>query len=70
MLAAAEAVVLAKAADGCLICAMQEVSRIDQVEKARQRLEEVEGLVIGVVLSGVPARHYAYRYGGYAYHRG
>jgi capsular exopolysaccharide synthesis family protein len=67
VLAAGETMVLAKAADACLICAMQDASRTSQVEKARVRLESVGCRLAGIVLNGVPVRHYAYRYGGYAY---
>jgi hypothetical protein len=30
-------------------------------------LESVGCRLAGIVLNGVPVRHYAYRYGGYAY---
>jgi Mrp family chromosome partitioning ATPase/uncharacterized protein involved in exopolysaccharide biosynthesis len=67
VLAAGEALVLAKGADVSLICAMQDASRMSQVEKARGRLEAVGCRLAGIVLNGVPVRHYAYRYGSYAY---
>ncbi len=67
VLAAAEALVLAKAADASLICAMQDVSRGDQVRKACQRLTAAGTRLVGTVLNGVPTKRYAYRYGSYAY---
>jgi len=67
VLAASESLVLAKAADASLICAMQDVSRVDQVAKTYERLVAAGGNPIGTVLNGVPARRYAYRYGSYSY---
>ena len=67
VLAASEALVLAKAADASLVCAMRDVSRADQVRKASERLLAAGSRVIGTVLNGVPARQYAYRYGTYAH---
>ncbi len=69
VLAASEALVLAKAADASLICAMQDVSRIDQVAAACHRLESAGSRPVGTVLNGVPTKRYAYRYGSYAYSR-
>ena len=65
VLAASEALVLAKAADATLICVMRDVSRADQVRKASERLLAAGGHPIGTVLSGVPAKRYAYSYGSY-----
>jgi len=65
VLAASEALVLAKAADATLLCVMRDVSRADQVRKASERLLTAGGRPIGTVLSGVPTKHYAYRYGSY-----
>jgi polysaccharide biosynthesis transport protein len=67
VLAASEALVLSKAADASLVCAMRDVSRVDQVRKACERLAAAGGNPLGTVLSGVPTRQYAYRYGSYAY---
>ncbi|HYW81207.1 MAG TPA: polysaccharide biosynthesis tyrosine autokinase [Thermoguttaceae bacterium] len=69
VLAASEALVLAKAADASLLCAMQDVSRIDQVMAACNRLESAGSRPVGTVLNGVPTKRYAYRYGSYAYSR-
>jgi capsular exopolysaccharide synthesis family protein len=70
VLAASESLVLAKAADASLVCAMRDVSRMDQVRKASQRLQAAGSRVIGTVLNGVPTRQYAYRYGTYAHSGG
>jgi len=67
VLAASESLVLAKAADASLICAMQDVSRVDQVAKTYERLVAAGGNPIGTVLNGIPAKRYAYRYGSYSY---
>ena len=67
LLAAAEALVLAKAADATLICAMRDHSRAEQVLAVHSRLRAVGGRPVGVVLNGVPTRSYLYRYGNYDY---
>jgi succinoglycan biosynthesis transport protein ExoP len=69
LLSAAESLVMAKAADVSLVCAMRDVSRIDQVERAYGRLLEVDAKPAGIVLNGVPARAYSYSYGKYDYAR-
>jgi capsular exopolysaccharide synthesis family protein len=67
VLAASEALVLAKAADATLICVMRDVSRADQVRKASERLLSAGGHPVGTVLSGVPTHRYnKYGYGTYA----
>jgi capsular exopolysaccharide synthesis family protein len=66
VLAAAEAMVLATAADAFLMCAMRDVSRMSQFEKAAERLVSAGGRMAGTVLSGVPTTHYVRRYGEYA----
>jgi succinoglycan biosynthesis transport protein ExoP len=66
VLAASEALILAKAADATLVCAMRDLSRVDQVKKAYSRLSAVGAHTIGAVLNGVPAHRYAYDY-GYGY---
>jgi capsular exopolysaccharide synthesis family protein len=70
VLAASESLVLAKAADASLVCAMRDVSRMDQVRKASERLQAAGSRVIGTVLNGVPTRQYAFRYGTYAHSGG
>lgn len=69
ILAASETLVLAKMADKTLMCAMKDSSRIDQIKKAHERLAVAGTHPIGVVLNGVPAGQYHYRYGVYAYSR-
>ena len=65
VLAASEALVLAKSADAALLCVMRDVSRTDQVRKASDMLYLAGGHPIGTVLNGVPVSHYKYRYGVY-----
>ena len=67
VLAAAEALVLAKNADASLICAMRDSSRVDQIRRTYDRLLGAEANPVGVVLNGIPPRRYAYRYGAYGY---
>ncbi len=67
ILSASESLVAAKAADGTLICTLREASRTTQVRQTYQRLQSAGARVIGVVLSGVPTRTYAYKYGSYGY---
>ena len=69
VLSASESLVVAKAADGTLICTLRETSRTAQVRETYHRLHNVGAQVIGVVLSGVPTRTYAYKYGSYGYHQ-
>ncbi len=65
VLAASEALVLAKHADAILICVMRDVSRADQVRKASNLLTAAGGCPVGTVLNGVPTRSYKYYYGTY-----
>ncbi|GIW91308.1 MAG: hypothetical protein KatS3mg109_1740 [Pirellulaceae bacterium] len=65
LLAATEAYVMAREADGAMLCVMRDVSRSIQVRKAYERLCAVGADTVGLVLSGVPTYEYAYRYGGY-----
>ncbi|MEN6457939.1 MAG: polysaccharide biosynthesis tyrosine autokinase [Thermoguttaceae bacterium] len=67
VLAASEALVLARGADASLVCVMRDVSRADQVQMATERLVAAGGHVVGAVLNGVPTRQYAYRYGRYGH---
>lgn len=69
ILSACESLVLAKAADGALLCTMRDLSRIDQVQKAYERLVNTGARPLGAVLNGVPTGRYAYLYGAYAYAR-
>jgi capsular exopolysaccharide synthesis family protein len=65
ILAASESMVMARSADCTLICAMRDVSRESHVRLTYQRLLSVGANPIGTVLSGVPTRQYARRYGAY-----
>ena len=67
VLAAGEALVLARAADASLLCAMRDVSRVDQIKKTHERLLAAGARPVGIVLNGIPAKRYTYRYGSYAY---
>jgi Mrp family chromosome partitioning ATPase len=53
LLAASETLVLAKAAEACLMCALYGTSRNSELRKACERLEGVGGRAAGIVLSGV-----------------
>jgi capsular exopolysaccharide synthesis family protein len=67
ILCASEALVVAKAADGTLLCALRDVSRSRQVRLASERLNMAGVNLMGAVLSGTSARRYASTYGNYAY---
>jgi polysaccharide biosynthesis transport protein len=69
ILPASEALLMAKAADAAILCVRRDYSRIDQVVHAFSRLRTAGVQTVGAVLNGVPARHYAYRYGSYYYTR-
>jgi capsular exopolysaccharide synthesis family protein len=66
VLAAGESLAMAKTADACVMCAMWGTSRIDQVVKARKRLQAVGARVAGIVLNGVSTRQYPFHYGSRA----
>jgi capsular exopolysaccharide synthesis family protein len=70
VLAASEALILARVSDATLMCAMRDVSRIHQVKKATERVVAAGGRVAGTVLSGVPVGQYIQRYGNYPYQEG
>jgi polysaccharide biosynthesis transport protein len=65
ILPASESLVLARAADVCLVCAMRDVSRIDRVRRSSERLVAAGARPVGVVLNGVPTHEYTYNYGSY-----
>ncbi len=65
VLPASEALLFARSADVCLVCALRDRSRIDQLIQAYHRLESAGARVAGSVLSGVPSREYASYYGEY-----
>ena len=68
VLAASESLVLCKVADASLVCAMRNVSRLDQVHMVCSRLQAAGAKPAGIVLNGVPTKRYAYDYGyGYGY---
>jgi polysaccharide biosynthesis transport protein len=69
VLAASEALVLAKAADASLVCVMRDVSRVDQIRKVLDRLVAAGSRPVGLVLNGVSTRDYSYRWGDYSYSR-
>jgi len=62
LLAASETLVLAKAADACLLCAMHGRSRNLELRKAHERLAAVGGYAAGIVLSGIASSVCLYRY--------
>lgn len=67
VLSASEAVVLAHACDGVVICTRCDYSRSRQLRSASDRLMAAGARVLGAVISGVPTRTWAYRSGGYGY---
>lgn len=67
VLAASEALVLAKHADATVVCAMRDRTRMNHIQQAYTRLEAAGANTVGVVMSGLPVRSYASRYGSYTY---
>jgi len=67
ILSASESLMMAKHADATLLCVMRDHSRLQQLERAHERLEGIGVWPVGAVLSGMPLRRYAYAYGAYAY---
>ncbi|MDA7977324.1 MAG: polysaccharide biosynthesis tyrosine autokinase [Pirellulales bacterium] len=66
ILCASEALAIAKAADGVLVCSMRDKSRTSQVAAAVSRVRDAGGTPVGCVLSGIPRRDYLNHYGTYA----
>jgi capsular exopolysaccharide synthesis family protein len=69
ILSAAEALLLAKLADGAIICTRRNYSRERQVQLAYERLLAAGAKPMGAVFNAVPTRRYAYTYGSYDYTR-
>ncbi len=69
ILSASEAILLARCADGSLLCTRRNVSREGQVKIAHDRLAKAGIKPLGTVLNGVPTRSYAKTYGSYDYAR-
>ena len=67
ILSASEALLMAKVADGTVLCTRRNVSREHQVRNAYERLIRAGARPLGAVFSGVPTRSYASTYGDYAY---
>ena len=65
VLAASEALVIAKSSDRTIVCAMRDFSRESHVRMAHERLRSTGADTLGTVLNGVPVRSYAARYGSY-----
>ncbi len=69
VLAASEALVMARAADISLLCTMRDTSRVSQVTTTHKRLVDAGAKPVGAVFSGVPVGSYGYAYGSYDYTR-
>lgn len=67
VLAASEALILASAAQGTLVCTMRDISRGPQFRMTCDRLIAAGATLVGTVISGLPASLWAYKYGGYGY---
>ncbi len=65
ILAAHETLLLAKMADGALLCTLRDYSRTKQIQEAHQRLDRAGVNVLGAVLNGTPTHSYVYHYGSY-----
>jgi capsular exopolysaccharide synthesis family protein len=67
VLAAAESLVLNKAADAVVLCAMRDLTRGTQVRHACDRLSAAGCQTVGSVLNGIPTHRFRYAYGQYVY---
>lgn len=65
VLCASETLLIAKQADGVLMCALHDYSRAGQIKQAYDRLSVAGVTVVGAVLNGAPVREYSYAYRGY-----
>ncbi len=65
VLCASETLLIAKEADGVLLCALHDYSRSGQVKQAYTRLTGAGVNLVGGVLNGAPVRKYSYSYRGY-----
>jgi Mrp family chromosome partitioning ATPase len=64
-----ESLVFAKMGDSVLVSVMRDVSRLQQLNGAIDRLERAGATVAGTVLNGTSSSSYAYNY-GYGYYSG
>jgi capsular exopolysaccharide synthesis family protein len=67
VLATSESMVICQSTSATLVCLLRDVSRSESVQRACQRLVSAGANVHGCVMSGVPQRAYANRYGSYGY---
>jgi polysaccharide biosynthesis transport protein len=65
ILAASEALLMARSTDAAVLCVRRDFSRVSQVHEAQRRLKGTKVKYAGAVLSGIPMRSYARRYGEY-----
>jgi len=66
VLCASETLIIAKQADGVVMCALHDYSRSAQIKQGYDRLVGAGVKVVGAVLNGAPVRKYSYSYRGYA----
>jgi polysaccharide biosynthesis transport protein len=67
VLAASEACVIANRVDGTMLCAMRDLSRVDQLQLAQRKLVASGANMVGAIMSGVPIKTWARKYGSYNY---
>ena len=65
ILSAGESLAIASAVDTTLLCVMRDVSRVNHVLRASQRLVAARAKIAGTVFSGISTRQYVDRYGDY-----
>jgi hypothetical protein len=49
------------------MCALRDVTRLPQLQKATARVKSTRAPIGGLILNGIPTSHYASRYGTYTY---
>lgn len=67
ILPVSEGLVIAKASDGAIFCALRDVSTATNVHRACEKLRSAGVHIVGAVFNGVPAREYGAS--GYYYYR-
>ena len=67
ILSASEALVVARASDGNVLCTMRDYSRGRQIQQAVDRLTRTGARPLGAVLNGVATNSYQNAYGNYPY---
>jgi polysaccharide biosynthesis transport protein len=66
ILSAHETLLIARMADGAILCALRNYSRTKQLQEAGQRLNRAGVNLMGAVVNGTSTKSYVYKYGSYS----